>query len=185
MPPQAAWHHSGARNGFEVLFATREANGHRLTGQTTAVEDAVGWTVGYVVSTDGFWRTTEVRGSGRTSNGDSHVHMRRNSSNQWWVDGYRRPDLDGCVDIDFESSAVTNTLPIHRLDFAIGDTANVPAAFVRAQNLSVERLEQAYTRLDDTGRFGYMSSTFDFACELTYDRSGLIVDYPSIASRAF
>lgn len=58
-----------------------------------------------------------------------------------------------------------------------------PPAFVRAHDLSVERLEQTYTRLDDDGRFAYASSTFDFACELCYDRAGLIVEYPSIAVR--
>ncbi len=49
--------------------------------------------------------------------------------------------------------------------------------------LGVERLEQGYTRLDDDGRFAYSSSTFDLACELRYDRAGLIMDYPSIAVR--
>jgi len=57
------------------------------------------------------------------------------------------------------------------------------AAFVRADDLRVERLEQTYTRLDDGVHFAYTSMTFSFACNLAYDTSGLIVDYPGIATR--
>jgi hypothetical protein len=185
IPTQAAWRHHGARDGFEVLFATHGDEGHTLTGHTTAVEDGVSWTVGYAVATDEFWQTTAVEATNRTADGPGDTRIQRRSGNQWLVNGEHRPDLNGCVDVDFESSAVTNTLPIQRLDFPIGDTISVPAAFVRALNLAVERLEQTYTRLDDAGRFAYTSPTFDFACELTYDRSGLIVEYPSIAVRVF
>jgi hypothetical protein len=97
-----------------------------------------------------------------------------------------RPDLAGCQDVDFESSAVTNTLPIHRLPFVLGETFEVPAAFVQADDLSVIRLEQHYTLVSsdkDRHVFQYESATFDFACELTYDASGLVLDYPGIAVR--
>lgn len=63
------------------------------------------------------------------------------------IDGVVRPDLDGCLDVDFESSAVANTLPIHRLPFVVGATYDVPAAFVQADDLGVIRLEQRHTLL--------------------------------------
>ena len=51
----------------------------------------------------------------------------------------------------------------------------------------MERLEQRYLRLDDDGdhrRYHYTSPAFDFECELVYDASGLVLDYPGIAVRA-
>ena len=50
----------------------------------------------------------------------------------------------------------------------------------------MERLEQSYRRLaDDSGRrFHYAAPAFDFECELSYDRAGLLMEYPGIASRA-
>ncbi|MGW0182801.1 putative glycolipid-binding domain-containing protein [Nocardia sp. NPDC003345] len=183
LPLQAGWRHQGAREGFEVLFTTRTSSGYTLAGQTTAVESGAGWTVAYLVAVDDRWRTTTVRASNRTAQGEAHVELERRNGHRWFVSGVHRPELDGCVDIDFESSGVTNTLPVHRLDLAVGDTVAVPAAFVRAGDLGVERIEQTYTRLDDSGRFGYTSSTFDFACELIFDASGLIVEYPGIAVR--
>lgn len=183
LPAQAAWRHRGARDGFEVLFTTVTASGYLLTGQTTAVESGAGWTIGYVIALDDRWRTTKVRATSRTAYGESGIELERRDGDRWFVSGVHMPELDGCVDIDFESSGVTNTLPIHRLDPALGDTVDVPAAFVRTDDLGIQRIEQTYTRLDDTGRFGYTSATFDFACELTYDAAGLIVEYPGIAIR--
>jgi hypothetical protein len=51
----------------------------------------------------------------------------------------------------------------------------------------VERLEQHYVRLADDGgrqRYRYTAPRFDFECELLYDESGLVLDYPGIAVRA-
>ena len=60
------------------------------------------------------------------------------------------------------------------------------AAFVRADDLRVLRVEQLYTlRSTDPGgsTFDYESATFDFACELSFDVAGLILRYPGIAVR--
>ncbi|MDF2978109.1 MAG: hypothetical protein K0S40_2837, partial [Actinomycetospora sp.] len=57
------------------------------------------------------------------------------------------------------------------------------AVYVRALDLAVVRLDQTYRRLDDR-RFAYTSDD-DFSAVLTYDDSGLVVDYPGIARRAF
>ncbi len=105
---------------------------------------------------------------------------------RWSVDGRRRPDLDGCRDVDVETSCFTNTFPVHRLALAVGAVAEAPAAYVRGEDLAVLRLEQTYRRLDDDGarqRYDYASPTVDFACRLTYDASGLVLDYPRVGSR--
>jgi hypothetical protein len=52
--------------------------------------------------------------------------------------------------------------------------------------LRVERLEQTYARLPDEGeraRYEYVAPAFDFSAVLTYDRFGLVLDYPGIAVR--
>jgi hypothetical protein len=185
-PRSASWSHRGARVGLEVAFFAEAPAGHRLTGHTTANEADALWSVGYDVARDPSWRTIAVAASNLTAVGSGEMTMTRNSSDRWTVNGEQRPELDGCVDVDFESSAVTNTLPIHRLDFQVGASVDVPAAFVRADDLRVERLEQRYTLTESTPErlcFRYESATFDFACDLEYDRAGLIVKYPSIAVR--
>lgn len=99
------------------------------------------------------------------------------------VGGHRLTGHTTAVNVDLESSAVTNTLPVHRLSLPLGEPSDVPAAFVRATDLRVERLEQTWERLETAGQVAYTSSTFDVRCTLTYDGSGLVVDHPGIAQR--
>ncbi|WP_274996808.1 putative glycolipid-binding domain-containing protein [Promicromonospora iranensis] len=189
MPDVSAWTHRGVRAGFEVLFVEPVPDGHVLRGHTTAVEGPEAWSVGYRIEVDRQWRTrrAEVQGSSaRRVVRTTLERADRGEGVRWLVDGVPRPDLDGCQDVDLESSAVTNTLPVHRLDAAPGEAHSVPAAFVRADGLAVERLEQEYRLRGRTAgaiTFDYESSTFGFACELAYDTAGLILEYPGIAAR--
>jgi hypothetical protein len=186
LPGGASWNHTGARSGFEVVFFTVLSAGHHLSGHTTAHESSALWSVGYDVSVDRSWTTVAVQASSLTNTGRSEVTLARDDAGRWTVNGEPRPELDGCVDVDFESSAVTNTLPVHRLDFIEGLGVDVPAAFVRAEDLRVERLEQRYTLIDagpDLMVFLYESPTFEFTCDLRYDSSGLVLEYPGIAIR--
>ena len=181
----AAWTHVGVRTGFEVLFVDELDLGHRLRGHTTAREMLFSWSVAYQVELDSDWRTRSVWATNSTVEGERDVSLVC-VNERWTVNGVPRPDLDGCVDVDFESSAATNTLPLHRVSFVPGEVIEVPAAFIRADDLRVERLEQLYTlesAKDDCLEFHYDSSTFDFECELRYDASGLVLDYPGIAVR--
>jgi hypothetical protein len=89
--------------------------------------------------------------------------------------------------VDLESSAVTNALPVHRMALPVGARAAAPAAYVRAADPSVERLEQEYLRTTDQGahqRYDYSAPAFEFTCRLVYDESGLVLSYPGIAVRA-
>ena len=127
-----------------------------------------------------------MHASNLAATGKGELTLARDPGGRWIANGELRPDLDGCVDVDFESSAVTNTLPLHRLDFIEGAGIDVPAAFVRADDLRVERLEQRYTLLEAGPEhilFHYESSTFEFSCDLRYDGSGLVIEYPGIAIR--
>jgi hypothetical protein len=104
------------------------------------------------------------------------------SRDTWLIDGVTRPDLSECPDVDLESSAVTNALPVARLGLEVGETARAHAAWVRT-DLTVERLEQTYTRLDER-HYDYVSHSDGFRTVLEYCGDGLIVDYPGIAIRA-
>jgi hypothetical protein len=122
---------------------------------------------------------------GVLTGGEHEVRLDTDASGHWRIDGVAAPHLDGCLDVDLESSACTNTLPVHRLRLGVGQRAESPAAYVRAPHLDVERLEQQYVRVDDNGtqRYDYAAPAFDVECRLVYDDSGLVVDYPGIAAR--
>jgi uncharacterized protein len=184
-PPSASWTHRGVRAGFEVVFLDA-GDLPSLRGDTAAREGSSLWSVCYRIDLADDWSTRTVGAINSTADGERRAVLARAPGDRWTVDGLARPDLNGCVDVDFESSAVTNTLPVHRIEFEEGATVRVPAAFVRAEDLRVERIEQNYTflgRFRDGLRFHYASETFGFECELMYDTAGLILAYPGIATR--
>jgi hypothetical protein len=123
----------------------------------------------------------------RTASGQVERLLESDGNGRWLVDGKASTDFDGCFDVDLESSALTNALPIHRLNLEVGERAEAPAAYVRASSLSVDQLEQSYFRVHsaaDRQQFDYEAPAFDFRCRLEYDDRGLVVKYPGIAFRS-
>jgi uncharacterized protein len=187
LPLQVAWRHVGAREGFEVAFPASVNGGLCFTGTTSALEDGHAWTVSYRVIVDPVsWATRSARVSARTVAGERALEVSTDGAGGWRVDGRPAAHLDGCRDIDLESSVLTNAFPVRRLRLARGQGADAPGVYVRVEDLRVERLEQRYVRLKDPGpdrRFAYAAPAFDFTCVLAYDDAGLLLDYPGIAVR--
>ena len=187
LPATACWQHRGARSGFEVAYFRAEPGGCRIDGTTTAVEDAQTWIVTYSIQLDAAWLTRDARIAARTASGLRETVLACDGEGRWRIDGHRADYLDGCLDIDLESSALTNTLPVHRLELAAGARAETPAAYIRAFDLSAERLEQSLcaaarrNRAASATAIPLLPSTSPGT--LVYDQSGLVLDYPGIAVR--
>jgi hypothetical protein len=186
-PASACWQHRAARSGFEVAFFEAIPDGLRIEGTTAAIEDAEAWIVTYLIQLDTAWATRSARITARTANGLRETFLESDGAGHWLVDGNAVPYLDGCMDVDLESSAMTNALPVHRLNLQIGEAADAPAAYVRTLDLTAERLEQVYLRTADQDarqEYEYTAPAFGFTSRLRYDDSGLVADYPGIAVRA-
>jgi hypothetical protein len=188
LPPAAAWRHKEAREGFEVAFFAPTANGWRMTGRTSAVEDGIAWSVSYAIDVDESWLTRRAAIDVMTADGTRHIELTGDGDGNWHLGGQPVPHVAGCLDVDLESSSMTNTLPVHRLPPGSGTATDAPAVYVRATDLAVERLEQTYRREPDAGvgsTFDYAAPRFDTRCHLVYDAAGLITVYPGIAERVF
>lgn len=187
LPPFAAWRHRDAREGFEVVFLHSSPEGHRFEGHTAAVEDGEAWAVRYSIITDANWVTRTARVVAHSAAGRRELRLEAEGAGAWRVDGVPAPEVAGCLDVDLESSSLTNAFPVHRLGLEIGQEAEAPAAYVRALDLTVERLEQRYARTDDGSmgqRYDYVAPRFAYTGRLGYDAHGLVLDYPGIAERA-
>jgi uncharacterized protein len=186
LPGAAAWRHHTARTGFEVVFVSVTDAGFFFEGESTAVEEGRPWSVRYKLHLDPDWRLRTAHVAGHSASGHTERVIEHDGTG-WWVDGRQEPWLHDCADLDLEASALTNAFPVHRLGLTVGESADAPAAWVRAVDLGVEPLRQRYRRLPDHDadtRYDYTAPDLDFQAQLVYDASGLVVDYPGIASRA-
>ena len=85
--------------------------------------------------------------------------------------------MEGCIDVDLNFSPSTNLLPIRRLGLAVGEEAEVRAAWLRFPSFTLEPLPQLYRRLsDDTWR--YESAGGAFVRDLTVNGDGFVDRYP-------
>lgn len=113
-------------------------------------------TLSYEVVCDDDWRTQSTRVSG-------------------WLD--RAPVSIEILDaetIDLAFSPSTNTIPIRRLNLAIGEEARVTATWLRFPSLTLAPLEQTYRRLGER-TWQYSSGTF--TARLEVDAFGLVRRY--------
>jgi hypothetical protein len=183
LPPIAAWRLSDAHEGFEVVSIDAEPNGARFSGTSVGVEDGTTWSFRYVVEIDPAWHAR--RGSIESADGGRLV-LESEGRGRWLVDGTHDPALDGCLDIDLEGSALTNTAPVHRLGLGVDDVADAPAVYVRTNTLNVERLDQTYRRVPHVGDgfvFEYASPRFGYRAQMAFAADGLVTHYPDIARR--
>jgi hypothetical protein len=187
LPATAAWRHRDVRAGFEVAYFQVLDRECRIEGLTAAIEDGVTWAVEYFIDLDATSAKRTARIRDRTAAASSTTRPEADGAGRWLAGGVPAPHLDGCLDVDLESSAMTNALPVRRMRLAPGAGAAAPAAYVRAVGLAVERLEQTYLRAPDEAAgqsYDYAAPVFDFACRIAYDESGLVLSYPGIAARA-
>lgn len=182
LPPVGAWRLLGAYEGFEVVRFEVGKN-IVLTGTSLGVEEGTPWSIHYVIEVAANWHFKHATISDH--NGDQ-VDIQLSDTGLWTVNGEPRPELKGCLDLDLEASAVTNTLPVHRLNLAVGEGGESNAAYVRTNGLAVERLDQAYQRLADKSdkiALDYRSPRFGYHDTLIFGRDGLAADYPGIGVR--
>jgi hypothetical protein len=186
LPKAASWEHRGSHVGFEVAYFEHTDGTRTVEGWTTAVEGGRPWMVTYDIRLDAAWRTLRASLHGRSVSGAGATVLESDGAGSWRVDDQPAPLRDGCLDVDLESSALTNAFPVQRLKLSVGETASAPAAYIRT-DLSVDRLEQEYVRAADQPpgqRYLYSAPAFSFSCALRYDQSGVVLEYPGIAARA-
>jgi len=92
----------------------------------------------------------------------------------WRLDGAEIAAVAGCIDIDLNFSPSTNTLPIRRLQLAIGEEAEVRAAWLRFPSFDLEPLVQRYRRLDEQS---YHYESGSFSAEVRVNDAGLVTSY--------
>lgn len=168
--------------GLERFELLRTGDGWHLRGSLLALDGAGPSEAGYEVVCDAAWRTRHADVRIRDGSGERAVVLAADGG-RWTVNGREESALAGCVDVDLGWTPSTNTLPIRRLELAIGAASGpVVAAWVRFPELTVEPLPQEYRRLAER-RYRYESRAGAFVAGLEVDGDGLVVDYEGVWRR--
>ncbi|PRY54869.1 hypothetical protein BCF74_12343 [Knoellia remsis] len=169
-----------------MAFVGHAEDSWTFHGGATALDGDSGWSVRYEIEVGPDWVTRSADVAIVDASGRRQVRLDHDGAGHWRVDGEQRPELDGCLDVDLETSALTNAFPVLRGSPGDGARFAAPAAYVRATG-TVTRLEQTYEAhprtTDDARQFDYAAPEFAFTARIAYDPSGLVLDYPGIARR--
>jgi len=165
--------------GHEVCRLYSQNSRWHLEGTAVFSHEQRPCRLDYQVICDAAWRTLSGKVEGWLGNTVVDIQIKTDLTGLWWLNDLEQSDVMGCIDVDLNFSPSTNLIPIRRLDLAVGETAEVKAAWLRFPSFKLEPLPQQYLRLGETA-YRYESAGGQFVVDLKVNRSGFVIDYPGI-----
>lgn len=165
------------RPGHEAARLERVDGGWHLSGTSVLAHDGQPCRLDYLVVCDGSWRTVRARVDGWIGAREVAFEVEVEADGRWRLNGREVPQVEGCVDVDLNFSPSTNLLPIRRLDLAVGDEAEVRAAWLRFPGFTLEPLAQTYRRTGER-TYRYTSGGGAFVRDVEVNAAGLVTRYP-------
>jgi hypothetical protein len=164
-------------NGTDYCALWHTAEGWLLKGTVVGVlKDQRPTLANYQIYCDDKWLTHRVQVERTIGKDTKTLTLNVESRGLWRSSGQELSGLRGCHDVDLAVTPATNTLPIRRLEFRIGSSESVTAAWVSYPDLTVQPLSQRYTRIGKN-IYRYESDT-GFSAEIVVDDLGLVTAYP-------
>jgi hypothetical protein len=164
--------------GFDACRLTSLDDGWRLHGNAVFKSEHGPTAVTYELECDREWLTR--RGSVLGWSGAQSIDLQivRWPPGEWMLNGNVVP-LHGCVDLDFGFTPATNLAQLRRVALDIGQSADVPVAWIDIGSNTLERVEQRYARR--SGReYWYESPRYSYFAMLEINASGFVDRYPEL-----
>jgi hypothetical protein len=168
--------------GLEHLVVTEGPDGIEADGLVVALDQRP-IRLHYRVRFDKHWTTRELA----IEEHESSTTMRflSDGAGRWTdADGRVLVEMAGCVDVDIAATPFTNTLPIRRLPFDVGESHDLRMLWVLVPEMTVRAADQRYTLLErraDGATYRYESGSF--RVDLPVDERGFVLDYPGFWRR--
>ena len=171
---RVAWRRSDEIETDEVCTLTLRDTGYSMVGTVLGADAGAPLRIEYQVLVDRSGLTTAAHV--RDLRGFATRTLAVERYREGRVDGQRRRGsvAEGLHGRRPRLQPSTNTLPIRRLNLAIGASQTIKAAWVRFPELEVVKADQTYTRLDE---FTYRYASGTFEGEISVDDDGLVTVY--------
>lgn len=165
--------------GHESAQLVHQDSDWRLTGTAVFAYQQQPCRLDYLVTCDAKWQTVSARVAGWVRDEAVEIELAVDAARRWWVNGKECPEVVGCIDLDLNFSPSTNLLPLRRLDLAMGQEAEVIAAWLRFPSFTLEPLHQVYRRIA-VATYRYESAGGAFVRDLSVNAVGFVTDYPDL-----
>ncbi len=164
------------RPGAEYFSLKASKTGWQLMGTVVVTDEKRPFRIQYAIRCDRTWQTRRVKVKIAEGAKVHQFDLRVDADRRWWQAGAGLLAFRGCQDIDLGFTPATNTLPIRRLNLAVGESADVVAVWLQFPSLMLRPFAQTYTRSAED-RYRYASEG-GYVNELTVDEVGLVRTYP-------
>ena len=165
--------------GHESALLFSQAQSRHLQGTAVFSHNQHPCRLDYRIACDSRWHTLSAKIAGWVGNSLIEIQLVVSPDQRWQLNGKDCPDVAGCIDLDLNFSPSTNLLPIRRLGLAVGQEAEVRAAWLRFPSFRLEPLEQVYRRIDERS-YRYESGGGRFVADISVDEEGLATRYAEI-----
>jgi hypothetical protein len=170
--------------GHEIAKLEVLDDGWKLSGTAIFAYPQGPTKLNYVVVCDAGWWTKSAQVIGAIGGQHIDLTISVDAERRWRLNGIECVSVEGSGDIDLGFSPSTNLLPIRRLGLAVGEEAQVSAAWLPFPSLGFELLPQVYRR-EGEGTYRYESRGGDFVRTLEVDAAGFVTSYPGLWQAEF
>ncbi|MEO8397474.1 MAG: putative glycolipid-binding domain-containing protein, partial [Chloroflexota bacterium] len=151
--------------GMEHLFLDDSKSVFYAHSVVIAAENPTPFRLDYIVKCDGTYAVREVNLSlGVLPHGG--VYLTSDGQGNWFDRTQKPlPELAGCIDVDISATPFTNTLPIRRIQWQVGQTETFRMVYILVPGLKLSVMRQRYTCLEKTAQgatFRYENVDDDF-----------------------
>lgn len=165
--------------GYESCELLSNPGGWLLRGSAILEREKEQCRLDYHIACDPLWITRSANVRGNVGARTIDVRIVRRADGAWLLNDDPVGGVVGCLDVDLNFSPSTNLLPIRRLNLAIGQKADVRAAWLRFPSFLLEPLDQSYERIGER-TFRYKSAGGSFVADLDVGESGLPIRYGNL-----
>ncbi len=186
MKPQIIVWNALFYTGMEYLTLVETPEAVEASGVVIGVFEQAPFHLDYRLTCDASYAVRSVNlalADGRS------LRMTTDGHGHWFdADGQPLAEFDGCFDIDISTTPFTNTLPIRRMNWQVGQAEVLRMIYIRIPHLTPRVVQQRYTCLEQTdggATFRYESLDSGFTANLPVDATGVVLDYPNIWERVY
>jgi hypothetical protein len=165
--------------GHDACRLIQLAGGWSLDGAAVFRQDADVARLAYHVTCDREWRSRRGTITGWIGAEAIDIVVERGANGEWAVNGAAVPDVRDCLDLDFGFTPATNLFQIRRSALRIGESADVPVAWMDIPGGILSRLEQRYERRSESS-YWYESPSFHYSATLEISAACFARRYPDL-----